>query len=298
MRQPILARTFACTAAVMIVAVALPALARKKRKPPALQLVVKEGKKALGTEVLRTRVTDTKLYFSTKTKMRQNGRSFVHRTHTILDPKHNFVTYDRWLDVKGATLRIRVFRFKDSFKKVEFSQDPKKKNKVDEIKIKAPVVVLDERSPTLLDLAIERFASHPELNWVRADSLQTGTMKLQVERLVDGKGGKWSRYLLTGKNLKAQVLRGPDGKAVHVDTGWGFSGTAKGKKVPRDLKPDPDAAAEAAQPTPEAAKDGKTPAPAKEPGESAPERTEKTDAKAEKPPAPASSPKPAKPKEP
>lgn len=259
MRQLLFRLTLPSFAALMCIAVAVPAQARKKKKkPPELVMVVKEKKKTLGTETLRTKRGETKVYHSTKTKMRHNGRSFTHRTHTILDPKQNLITYDRWLDVKGATLRIRVFRFKDTFKRVEFSQDPRKKNKVDTIKIAAPVVVLDERSPTLLDLAIERFQTHKTLNWVRADNLKTGTMKLEIERLIDGKGAKWSRYHLAGDNLKASVLRGPDGKAVFIDTGWGFTGSAKGKKAPTDLKPD---AAATAPVTTEAPEKPEKPAP-------------------------------------
>lgn len=234
MRQPIRHRLFCCTTLLLCLGVAIPALARKKRTPPNLQLIVKEGKNKLGTEVLRTKRGETKTYHSTKTPMRHRKRSFTHRTHTILNAKGALETYDRWLDVKGATLRIRVFRFKDKFKKVEFSQEPGKKNKVKDIDVKAPLVVLDERSPTLLDLAIERFQGHKELNWVRADNLQTGTMTLQIERLVDAAGKRWSRYLLEGKNLKASVLRDPDGKAVEIITGWGFSAVAKGKRgVPK-----------------------------------------------------------------
>jgi hypothetical protein len=244
MRQLFSPRFLTFTIFTLCFAVAAPAMARKKRPPPTLQLVIKKGSTTLGTEVLRTKTTkgEAKTYHSTKTKMRQNGRRFVHRTHTVFDPKGNLVTYDRWLDVKGATLRIRVFRFKDTFKKVEFAQNPKKKNKIATIKAGAPLVVLDERSPTLLDLAITRFATQTTLNWVRADDLSTGTMTLAIERLVDGAGAKWSRYRLSGKGLKATVLRGPKGKAVHIDTGWGFTGTAKGAKVPKDLKPDPSAA--------------------------------------------------------
>ena len=74
----------------ILVAVAMPcgsADARSKKKPPDLQMVVKEGKKVLGTEVLRSKSGEANRYFSTQTKMRQNGRSFTHRTHTILDDK-------------------------------------------------------------------------------------------------------------------------------------------------------------------------------------------------------------------
>ena len=119
-------------------------------------------------------------------------------------------------------------------------------------------MVLDERSPTLLALAIERFSGHSQLNWVRADSLKTGTMNVTVERLMDGAGNKWSRYLLQGDNLKASVLRDSDGKTVHIDTGWGFTGIAKGRKVPKDLKPDAATPAEAAPAT-----EANKPAPAK-----------------------------------
>ena len=173
-----------CTAFV------LPAHGARKRRPPNLQLVVKAKKRKLGLENLRTKRGETNIYHSTSTKMRHKGRSFKHRTHTKLDLKGNLVTYDRWLDVKGATLRIRVFRFKDKFKRVEFAQEPGAKNKVDKIEIQAPVVVLDQRSPTLLALAIERFKEHEELNWVRADNLETGTMKMTVEQLVDSAGTK------------------------------------------------------------------------------------------------------------
>jgi len=231
------------TALAVSCAIAAPALA-KKRPPPDLIVTVRDGKARLGSEVLRSKRGETKTYFSTKTKMRHKGRSFTHRTHTILDAKGKLVTYDRWLDVKGATLRIRLFAFKDKWKRVEFAQNPKAKNKVTAVAIKRPVVVLDQRSPTLLDLAVERFRTNEELNWVRADNLQTGTMKLTIERLVDAAGKKYARYKLTGTNLNASVLRGPNGKALKIDTGWGFTGTARGK-IPKDLRPAPDAGAEA-----------------------------------------------------
>jgi len=281
-------------ALALLIAMPTPAQARRRRRPkPNLEIVVREGKAKVGTEVLRVKAGETKSYFSAKTKMRHKRRSFTHRTHTILDEKGQLVTYDRWLDVKGATLRVRLFDFKGTWKKVEFAQNPKQKNKVATLKVKRPLVVLDQRSPTLLDMAIARFKGRTELNWVRADDLTSGTMKLEIERLVDGAGDKYTRYRLSGEGLDATVLRGPDRKAIFINTGWGFTGTAKGRSVPKDLKPAPDAGLEApeppadgapkadkepADPAKKAAAPAKKPAdPAKKPADPAKKPAKKTD---------------------
>ncbi len=255
---------------------------RRKRKPPLLELDVRRGKVRLGREELRTKLFEKIVNFSTKAKLRDKGRKFTQRTHTKLDHQDKVVQYNRWVDVKGASTRVIVFPFKDTWK-MRTGDTTSRAFKLTELKAKSPVVLLDARSPTLVHVAIDRAAGR-DTHFVRADNGSSGPLKVSVEALVDPKSGKtYKRYTLTGEGLKATLLRDSQGHTVHVQGPGEYSGWAKGFKLPATLEAAPADASAAPAPTnqPPAAA-GKAPPTATKPPP-ADAKTPPTDAKAPPP---------------
>jgi len=209
--------------------------ARRKRKPPLLQLEVRRGKIKLGTESLRTKAFEKIVNFSTTAKLRDKGRRFTQRTHTKFDRQDKVIQYNRWVDVKGASTRVIVFPVKDSWK-LRSGDTISGRFKLTDLKVESPVVLLDARSPTLVHIAVDRAAGR-DTYFVRADDRSSGRLSVQVEDLVDAKSGKsYKRYTLTGEGLKATLLRDDQGRTVHVQGPGVYSGWAKGFKLPTKLE--------------------------------------------------------------
>ncbi len=221
-------------AALVGVACALPVptLAAKKVVKPALTLKVYKGKRAVGTELLRVKSGEENRYVSTRAKLRIKGRRYVFRTHTVLDEKGAMVTFDRWIDVKGATLRRRVFAFKGAWKHVVFPQPGQKRQPPTDLEHKGKLAVLDPRSPILVSLAADRLVGGAPVKWVDANSAKTGTLALTAEQLVDPAGKRFVRLHLkgdrAGKPVALSVLRDAEGKTLEVTGLDGFSGRTKG----------------------------------------------------------------------
>ena len=216
--------------------------ARRSKLKPVLTLKVRRGKKVIGTEELRIKrgqkdeeTKDTKRYFSTKSRL-NDGRRFGFRTHTVLNGKGKLLTYDRWIDVKGATLRRRVFAFKGAWKLVVFAQRGRK-NDLTDLKHKGPLLVLDPRSPILVSMAVDRLVGKTELDFVDANTGKMGRLRMTAEHLVDTKGRRYIRYHLKGflgakrKAVALSVLRDDRGHTVQIVGLNGYSAGNMGLKL-------------------------------------------------------------------
>ncbi|HAN30807.1 MAG TPA: hypothetical protein DCQ06_04350 [Myxococcales bacterium] len=221
---------------VLIGTVSASAWATPKTQKPSFVLQIAKKKRRLGVETVRISEGEANRYLSTASKIKDKGRKFGFRTHAVLDDKGNLVTYDRWIDIKGATLRRRVFAFKGDWKLVDFGQ-PGRKRQLTELKIKKLDVVLDPRSPSLIALAVDRFKSKApiDLVWVDAERAQSGTLTLKSVPSANEAGDKFTRYHLTGtiakREVKLTVTHDSAGKVVAVDGLDGYRGSAKGVKV-------------------------------------------------------------------
>ncbi len=272
-----------------VILTAQPAEARKSKSKatPKLSLKVSKGKKTIGTEVLRVRVGETdedgvkKFYFSTKSRLNDSGRSLGFRTHTVLNAKGKLITYDRWIDVKGATLRRRVFPFKGVWKHVTFAQQGRKNELID-LKITGPIIILDPRSPILVSMAVDRLIGKGETQFVNVETGKTGKLTMTAEHLVDGGGKRYIRYHLKGGKIAVSALRDDAGRTLQVVGLERYSGSNATLK-PGALQPAaaptavaaPDAAAtpvdkDAPIPPPAAAKPAPAAKPVGAPGKPAP----------------------------
>ena len=241
----------ALLAAALVLTPSLDATAkRKKRKPPLLELEVRRGKVRLGTEVLRSQRFEKISNYSTIAKLRDKGRRFTQRTHTKFDQADKIIQYNRWVDVKGASTREIVFAVADVWKLRSGDTTSGKFKLTDLTAAKSPLVLLDDRSPTLVHVAIDRAAGR-SVHFARVDNGTSGALTVRVENLKAVKSGKaFKRYTLTGDKLKATLLRDDKGKTVHVNGPGPYSGWAKGFVMPARFEVA--AADDAAAPTPAA----------------------------------------------
>ena len=255
--------------AVSLVAIA-PASAKKKRKRkkrelPLLVLELRKGKAKLGTELLRKKSFEKITNYSTTAKIRDGRRRFTQRTHTKFGPEGKVLAYNRWVDVKGMSTRDIVFAAAGKWKQ-RSGNTTEGGFKLHELGIEGPIVLLEARSPTLASIAVDRAAKR-KVSFVRVDTHTAGALTMVTEKLRDPASGKeFSRYLLTGKDLKVTVLRDSEGKTVHVQGPGSIYGVVKGFKLPAklDLVAQAEAApapvAKEAVPTPDV--EAKPPAPA------------------------------------
>ena len=241
----------ALVAACLTLVAPTDAQARKKKTPPKLALKVLKGKKVIGKEALRIKTGKkdeagvTKFYLSTKSRLKDSGRTFGFRTHTVLDQKGRLLTYDRWIDVKGATLRRRIFAFKGDWKMVVFAQSRGRKNELTELKIKGPLLVLDPRSPALVSMAVDRMTGKGEMHFVNANTGKTGKVTLSAEYLVDANGKRYTRHHLKGDGVAVSALRDDKGNTLQVKGLGKYAGSVATFK-PGALQPATPAAGAAA----------------------------------------------------
>ncbi|MCO4761025.1 MAG: hypothetical protein KC502_05940 [Myxococcales bacterium] len=226
------------TVPLLVLAPGVSAKSRKKKEKPALTLKVRKGKKIIGTARLRVKSGEANQYFSTKSRLNDSGRRFTFRTHTVLDAKGNLVTYDRWIDVKGATLRRRVFSFKGAWKLVVFPAERGQKKQLTELKVKAPLVVLDPRSPILISLAVDRMAGKEGVAYVNAQTGETGALAITATHLTDANGKRFIRYRLKSSEFTLSVLRDDTGRTIAV-AGLGRYGGGTTAFKPGALQPAP-----------------------------------------------------------
>ncbi len=209
---------------------------RKKRSPPLLTLELYKGKAKLGTELLRKKSFEEITNYSTTAKIRDGRRRYTQRTHTKLGADGKVLAYNRWVDVKGMSTRNIVFPAAGKWKQRR-GNTTEGGFKLFELGVEGSIVLLEERSPTLASVAVDR-AAGAKVSFVRVDTHTAGPLTVVAERLREPASGKeFTRHTLTGKDLKITVLRDADGKTVKVTGPGAISGIAKGFKPPAKLEP-------------------------------------------------------------
>lgn len=156
--------------------------------------------------------------------------------------------YDRWIDVTGATQQVKLFNYQGQWKisVVDAAFEGKKpKPKVSDVAGGQPLVVLDERAPALVAVAVDLAGAAKECHFVRVDNATSGKANLVHEALVDAKGSKFKRTRLQGPGLDVAVLRDSAGKIVQIQGIDGWRAQAKDVKLPTGLVADAQAAPEA-----------------------------------------------------
>ncbi len=196
-----------------------------KAKP--ITIDVRKGKGKIGSESLRSKTGEANGYHSTSARLSDGGRTFTQRAHLVLDAKGVLQTYDRWIDVKGATLRIRVFQHEGKWKHVLFGQ-PGEKNQVTDLDAQGNPVVFDERSPTINGLAALLAAKREKVWFIRADEPSSAEATITREALTDAAGKAFARTTFTAKKFTIAVVRDADGRVVHVAGPGEFGGSLAG----------------------------------------------------------------------
>ena len=215
----------ALVATVGVLGFAASAAAADKAKP--LTIDVRKGKTKIGTELLRSKAGEANGYHSTSARLSDGGRTFTQRAHLVLDAKGALQTYDRWIDVKGATLRIRVFQHEGKWKHVLFGQ-PGEKNAVTDLDAQGNPVIFDERSPTINGLAALLAAKREKVWFIRADEPSSAEATITREALADAAGKAFARTTFTAKKFTIAVIRDAEGRVVHVAGPGEFSGSLAG----------------------------------------------------------------------
>jgi hypothetical protein len=223
----------ALTAALVLALPGAAVAANKKPPPPSIE--VRHGKKRIGTEVVRSKAGEANRYHSTRAPLRDGGRSFTQRGHVVLDTQNRLVTYDRWIDVKGATIRMRVFAFEGQWKQVLFGQ-PGEKNKVTDLGIKGAPVVFDERSPMINGLAPVLATKRERVPCIRVDANRAGDCAITRQALVDAAGAAFVRTTFVDGKFTVEVIRSADGLTMSVKGPGEYGGLVKGFD-PSRLKP-------------------------------------------------------------
>lgn len=290
----------ACTLAPALAA------AQEAKQPKGQELQVFLGDKAVGAETLRaTKGAEAHFHAGEGQLQDKIGKkawkAFKQRWALQLGLDGAVTQYDRWIDVTGATQQVKLFNYQGQWKisTVDAAFEGKKpKPKVKDVAAGQPLVVLDERAPALVAVAVDLAGAAKECHVVRIDNATTAKVNLLHEALVDAKGNKFKRTRLQGPGVDVAVLRDGAGKIVHIQGLDGWHAQAKDQKQPTGLVADSQAPAEPKADTPPVAKNPGQPSPAEpakagqEPGKAG-QDPGKGDAAPNGPPAAApSSPKP------
>ncbi len=233
---------------------ASPAKAAATKAPVAkatlVTLEVLRAGKRIGTESLRTKVGAANTYHSTQAKLTDDGRAFTQRAHLILSALGALQTYDRWIDVKGATLRLRVFEAEGKWRQVVFGQ-PGEKNDVKEFTLASAPVIFDERSPIINGLAVLLAGDRAVVPYVRADDPSAGEATVAREGLADAAGKRFVRTTFAAKKWSIAVIADASGAILHVQGPGPLGGKVAGfdaKKLTAVAEPPPMAPAETPAP--------------------------------------------------
>lgn len=205
-----------------------------------LELQVSLNDKKVGTETLRTQLGQAGRYDSLdaalQDKVQKVWKSFHQRAQLESQTDGAIKSYRRGIYVTGATISTNLFTI-DGAWHVASQAEAGSKPKVSNLTLKAPFVVLDERSVGLVVLAAERLAKLGDADYVRVDNATTGHLTLTTE-VVAGEGKHWTRlHLRDGKNIHLEVLKSASGQVVEVTGLDGWSGVVTGQKVPTNLTP-------------------------------------------------------------
>lgn len=202
--------------------------------------------KAVGTETLRTKTGTEGHYWSTEAQLQDKvnkvWRAFKQRAHLQLTPAGEVQSFDRWIDVTGATQSTKLFNFNGQWRiaVTEAAFEGKKaKPKVTDVKASQPLVMLDERLPSLVFVAAERMADKDTFAYVRVDNATFGTLTRSREALVDAKGAHYVKEWLKGDKVAVWLLRDSGGKVVQVQGLDGWRAVTKDAKPPLGLKAAP-----------------------------------------------------------
>ncbi len=230
--------------------------------------VLRAGKR-IGSESLRTKVGAANTYHSTQAKLTDGGRAFTQRAHLILSAQGGMQTYDRWIDVKGATLRLRVFEAEGKWRQVIFGQ-PGEKNEVKEFALASPPVIFDERSPIINGLALLLAGKRAMVPYVRADEPSAGEATVSRESLADAAGKRFVRTTFAAKKWSIAVIADAAGTILNVQGPGPLGGKVAGfdaKKLMAVAEPPPEetAAPPPPAPTPPANDDAAVPPPRDDP---------------------------------
>lgn len=225
---------------LLLVAVPVLAVPPPTPKPAELELQVSLNDKKVGSETLRTQSGQEGRYdaleASLQDKVGKAWKSFQQRAQLETLPDGAIKGYRRSIYVTGATINTNLFNYNGGWR-IGAQAEAGAKPKVTDLKLKAPFVVLDERSVSLVVLAAERMAKHGEADYVRVDNATTGHLTLTSETL-SGEGKHWTRIAMTdGKNVKLEVLKNASGQVIAVKGLDGWSGLLAGHKVPANLTP-------------------------------------------------------------
>lgn len=203
-----------------------------------LELTVSLNDKKVGNESLRKSLGKEGTFYSTEAqlqdKVKKVWRSFKQRAFLNLDPKGEVLGYDRWIDVVGTTIKTKVYNFNGQWK-ISIIDEEGGKPKVLDLKVKQPLVIFDERMPSLIAVAVERMVGKDEFDYVRVDNATYGKMTQSAEHLVDGKGNKFTRFHLKAGSTTLEVLRDGHGQVLAVKGFDGWKGELAGAKMPAGL---------------------------------------------------------------
>lgn len=210
-------------------------------KPVELELQVSLNDKKVGTETLRTQSGVEAHYDAMEAtlqdKVAKVWKSFQQRAQLESQADGAIKSYRRSIYVTGATITTNLFNYNGGWR-IGAQADAASKPKVTELKLKAPFVVLDERSVALVALAAERLGKLGEADYVRVDNATTGHLILTSETLTTADGKHWTKlYLKDGKNIQLEVLKAPSGQIVTIKGLDGWAGTVTGQKAPANLTP-------------------------------------------------------------
>jgi len=209
-----------------------------------LELTVSLNDKKVGQESLRKSVGKEGTFYSTEAqlqdKVKKVWRSFKQRAFLNLTPQGEVQGYDRWIDVVGTTIKTKVYNFNGQWK-ISIIDEQGGKPKVLDLKVKQPLVIFDERMPSLIAVAVERMVGKEEFDYVRVDNATFGKMTQTSEHLVDGKGNKFTRFHLKAGSTTLEVLRDGHGQVLTVKGFDGWKGELAGAKLPAGLTPAPKA---------------------------------------------------------
>ncbi len=209
-------------------------------KPEALELTVSLNDKKVGIETLRTQSGQEGRYdsldASLQDKVNKAWKSFQQRATLDSQADGTIKSYRRGIYVTGATINTNLFSYNGGWR-IGAQADAGGKPKVTDVKLKAPFVVLDERSVALVVLAAERLQKLGDADYVRVDNATSGHLTLTTETLA-AEGKHWTRlHLKDGKNVNLEVLKAPGGQVVAVKGLEGWTGVTTGQKVPANLTP-------------------------------------------------------------
>lgn len=232
-------------ALISLVLISLPSVsawAGDGDKPKSVELQVFLGDKPVGKEVYRTSKGTEANFFTTEAQLqdkiaKKQWKSFKQRAALQTSVSGDAQQYDRWIDVTGATQQTKLFNFNGQWRisVVDAAVDGKRpKPKLTDIKASVPLVVFDERLPSLVLVASERMGDKAECDYVRVDDMTVGRVSITTEHLINPKGERFQRVSFKGPKIDVWVLRDHAGNPLSIKGLDGWRAVFTGAKVPAE----------------------------------------------------------------